>query len=622
MSEKLELLIEVDNRKAINKVKDFDRATDKIGSTTQKTGGILSSVWTKIGISISGVALAMKSLMDGAKTIDTLKTRLKVAMGSAEAMESKFSLLNDMTNKMGLSMETTINAYSGFKIASDLAGTSAEDTEKIFSSLITASGAMKLSADDTMGAFKALEQMMSKGTVQSEELRGQLGERIPGAFSMAAEAMGVTTMELGKMLEQGQVLSKDLLPKLADVLQNKFAQGALDASNSIQASYNRLGNSFTDFKDIVLDAFNEMGIVDYFAGAVKGLKDFTKELKISMRDVSQLETIDDLNMKVDQLIEKRKELEKGNFLGYVDEGALRKNTQKLQLISSKMNKIYIKEKSESEELVKINEEKVALEKAQIKKQDVERKLEAEREYQLSLDALDKAGIKFALSNNQKKLEAEKQLNADILAEKQLNAELIADLDQAGTDFALNNIERIKKAKERQTKKDEQLKEQELKMESEAVDGFLQLGATLSSATEVENEKEFKSKKALNTALAIANTARAVTTALKNPPLAAAIGAMGAIQVAQIQATQYQPKELGGAVGKDRPYLVGEKGAEMFVPNAHGTIVPNKNLGGGNTTIQMVVNAPNVVDQQGLIKLLESSTVKKSLLKTVANRNNI
>ena len=41
---------------------------------------------------------------------------------------------------------------------------------------------MGLSADQTSGVLLALQQMISKGTVQAEELRGQLGERLPGAL--------------------------------------------------------------------------------------------------------------------------------------------------------------------------------------------------------------------------------------------------------------------------------------------------------------------------------------------------------------------------------------------------------------------------------------------------------
>ena len=45
---------------------------------------------------------------------------------------------------------------------------------------------------------------------------------------------------------------------------------------------------------------------------------------------------------------------------------------------------------------------------------------------------------------------------------------------------------------------------------------------------------------------------------------------------------------GGPVGKDKPYLVGERGPEMFVPNSSGRIVPNNQLGGGGST-SIVVN---------------------------------
>lgn len=44
---------------------------------------------------------------------------------------------------------------------------------------------------------------------------------------------------------------------------------------------------------------------------------------------------------------------------------------------------------------------------------------------------------------------------------------------------------------------------------------------------------------------------------------------------------------GGAVQKGRAYMVGERGAEMFVPNQNGSIIPNNQLAGvGNITINM------------------------------------
>ena len=48
------------------------------------------------------------------------------------------------------------------------------------------------------------------------------------------------------------------------------------------------------------------------------------------------------------------------------------------------------------------------------------------------------------------------------------------------------------------------------------------------------------------------------------------------------------RERGGPVAGGNPYMVGEKGPELFVPKSSGTIVPNNQLGGGGST-SVVVN---------------------------------
>jgi hypothetical protein len=64
---------------------------------------------------------------------------------------------------------------------------------------------------------------------------------------------------------------------------------------------------------------------------------------------------------------------------------------------------------------------------------------------------------------------------------------------------------------------------------------------------------------------------------------------------------------GGSVTGGTPYLVGERGAELFVPQSSGSIVPNSSLGGG-TTINLTVNG--AIDSEGaarqIIALLNNS----------------
>ena len=47
---------------------------------------------------------------------------------------------------------------------------------------------------------------------------------------------------------------------------------------------------------------------------------------------------------------------------------------------------------------------------------------------------------------------------------------------------------------------------------------------------------------------------------------------------------------GGPVGSNSPYIVGEKGPELFVPNGSGSIVPNNQLAGNSTSVVYNINA--------------------------------
>jgi uncharacterized phage infection (PIP) family protein YhgE len=56
------------------------------------------------------------------------------------------------------------------------------------------------------------------------------------------------------------------------------------------------------------------------------------------------------------------------------------------------------------------------------------------------------------------------------------------------------------------------------------------------------------------------------------------------------------RAMGGHVGANKPYMVGERGAELFVPGASGTIIPNNQLGGGGVTVNQTINLSAGVSQ--------------------------
>ena len=56
------------------------------------------------------------------------------------------------------------------------------------------------------------------------------------------------------------------------------------------------------------------------------------------------------------------------------------------------------------------------------------------------------------------------------------------------------------------------------------------------------------------------------------------------------------RENGGPVSAGTPYLVGERGPELFVPNSNGSIVPNNKMSSGGTTVIQNINISTGVQQ--------------------------
>jgi len=147
---------------------------------------------------------------------------------------------------------------------------------------------------------------------------------------------------------------------------------------------------------------------------------------------------------------------------------------------------------------------------------------------------------------------------------------------------------------------------EKKSELEKYQFGIQSAAEMYSALGAQNKKAFEAAKAFNIANAVMNTYMAATKALATypPPFnfiaaAAAVG-MGLAQVAQIRAQSYSGRALGGPVMGGTPYIVGERGPELFTPNTTGRITPNNQLSGGTTNVNFTIVAN---DAQGFDDLL-------------------
>lgn len=124
-----------------------------------------------------------------------------------------------------------------------------------------------------------------------------------------------------------------------------------------------------------------------------------------------------------------------------------------------------------------------------------------------------------------------------------------------------------------------------------------------------NKTAFELNKAFAVKDAVVSTAQGVSKALgMGPlgiPLAIAIGALGFAQVATIMSTKYQGRRLGGRMNQGEPYMVGEAGPELVVPDRASNVVPNNKLGGMSQPVTVNFNI-STVDARGFNELLVNS----------------
>ena len=248
---------------------------DAFGSANESLGKIektLKTVGTYFAtyLAVDQIISLGKALLDASIAADRLSKSYQSIEGSSGAAKEQLDFIYQTSQELGLSFMSTAESAKTFFASAK--GTSLEkDMNKIFSSFSQAGTALSLSSEQMQGVFLALGQMISKGKVQAEELRGQLGERLPGAFQLAATAMNKTTDELDKFMADGKLTAEELLPKLADALTNKYAASAGQAANGIQQSINKMDNEWTRFKSNLLDSEPVVFAINQITGALQGL---------------------------------------------------------------------------------------------------------------------------------------------------------------------------------------------------------------------------------------------------------------------------------------------------------------------------------------------------------------
>jgi tape measure domain-containing protein len=171
----------------------------------------------------------------------------------------QFEFLRKVSTDTATSLEDNMEMYSKFAQASISSGFSAKDTGDMFLNSAIAVRGFGLSAENAKGAMLALQQMMTKGKINAEDMNQQLLERGVPAMAALSQATGKTTEELTKMMQAGKLgraelqlmiteMGKIAAPAVAEQLKTIGAQMQIMANNWTMA---KLAFSDTFFPSIV-----------------------------------------------------------------------------------------------------------------------------------------------------------------------------------------------------------------------------------------------------------------------------------------------------------------------------------------------------------------------------------
>lgn len=215
-------------------------------------------------------------LKEVARETNRARITLKNVSSSMQEFAESERWITDLGNKYGQSINNLEQSFGKFLAASRGAGVEIDTVKNIFQGLTQAVSSFGLSASDANLAFLAVEQMMGKGVVSAEELRRQLGERIPTAMTAMARAVGEqygtdgSVAALQQKLKAGAINSAEVMETFIQKL--KELSGTPDVDN-LETSYTRLGNRL---REIVLD-WDITGKLKTAVDAVSGLLGLLKD---------------------------------------------------------------------------------------------------------------------------------------------------------------------------------------------------------------------------------------------------------------------------------------------------------------------------------------------------------
>lgn len=220
----------------------FKRGADVVKKNIRMLQYQVLGMASALGLGGIGLSNMVSRFVQVARETTRARVALRNISGDAQGFSKNMDFLVKTSNRWGQELNGMTSEFAKFSAAASSAGISVQDQHTIFESFTRSITAFGMSSEDAHLSYLALSQMMSKGKISSEELRRQLGERMPVAMEAMARAVGVTIQELDGLLKAGKLISKDVMLPFVKEMEKMLPEVNTD---NIETSVNRLKNTFT-----------------------------------------------------------------------------------------------------------------------------------------------------------------------------------------------------------------------------------------------------------------------------------------------------------------------------------------------------------------------------------------
>lgn len=244
----------------------FNKSMKRVNKTSSIMSNRMKAVFGGVGIGV-----VTRQLWDAGVAMQRLDLAFAAIAGSSAGGVRELEYVRSESDRLGISFREAAEGYKSIYAAGKAGGMEMEQTRLVFKGLAEASMALGLNNEQVTGSYRAIGQMMGKQKVLAEEIRTQLGEKMPTAIADFAEAAGVSVGQFEVMMAKGEV-GMSTLVKTMELWSSRYGKKAEEAAAMAIGALGRWRTAWFDLKVVLANS-------GFLEEATKNLTLMAKALK-------------------------------------------------------------------------------------------------------------------------------------------------------------------------------------------------------------------------------------------------------------------------------------------------------------------------------------------------------